>query len=52
MKIVGKGDDDVAKRSIDLSDDSGGISDKGACESDDPDVVAARMLGDEADQKN
>ena len=52
VKIDGKGDDDVDKGSSDLSDDSGGISDKGACESDDPDVVAARMLEAEADEKN
>ena len=52
VKIDGKGDDDVDKGSSDLSDDSGGNSDKGVCESGDPDVVAARMLEVEADEKN
>ena len=52
VKIDGGKDAGLQKGSSDLSDDSGGISDKGAGESDDPDVVAARMLEAEADEKS
>ena len=51
LKIDGKGDD-VDKGSSDLSDESGGLSDKGARESSDPDVVAERLLADEPEQNS
>ena len=40
------------KKPGDLSGDSGQISDIHACESDDPDVIASRLLEVEADDKN
>ena len=50
VKIVAAGTD-VQKDACDLSNDSDRVSDMGACASDDPDVVASRLLEGEADEK-
>ena len=45
-------DADGQKEPGDLSGDSGQISDIAACDSDDPDVVASRLLEADADERN